>query len=480
MYSGPVAAHAYRLLRGRAFDVAVLVGPSHFVGFDGVVDLSGAAASRRRSASRAIDEDVRAALAAATPIVHEHAAAHAREHSLEMQLPFLQHLAPDVPIVPLLMGYQTADTARALGDALAAALRGRRALLVASTDLSHYHDAGTAARLDRVVIDCVARFDADGLQARARRAAGARVRRRTDRRGDARRPRARRPRRRRPQLRRLGRRVGRQVGGGRLPGGRVRPVLDRGLDDERRRSRCCCWPSRATRSSRMSCGRPRLRRTMSRSCAARRAGGVRHAAQPRRSLRGCIGHVEADEPLGRVVSRCAVAAASDDPRFPPVARPSSRRSRSNCRCSVRSSRLPDRRRSRSAATAWSSNAAGSAACCCRRSPPNGTGTSRRSSRRPATRPACRDDAWKNGAQVVAVRGRSVRREGRKGRTGQEGYRNVKPLPPPIQPAPASHQRRAASRDSSRRADPPRCESASPCLRLRRLEQHRQIRESAGR
>jgi AmmeMemoRadiSam system protein B len=62
------------------------------------------------------------------------------------------------------MGFQSADTARALGGALGAVLGGRRALLVASTDLSHYHDAVTAARLDRVVIDHVARFDAQGLQ----------------------------------------------------------------------------------------------------------------------------------------------------------------------------------------------------------------------------------------------------------------------------------------------------------------------------
>jgi AmmeMemoRadiSam system protein B len=101
---------------------------------------------------------------AATPIVREHATAHAREHSLEMQLPFLQHVAPDAAIVPLVMGHQTAGTADALGEGLAAALAGRRALLIASTDLSHYQDAATAARLDGVVIDCVARFDAEGLQ----------------------------------------------------------------------------------------------------------------------------------------------------------------------------------------------------------------------------------------------------------------------------------------------------------------------------
>ncbi len=60
------------------------------------------------------------------------------------------------------MGYQTAATARALGAGLGAALRGRKALLVASTDLSHYHDAATASALDAVVIDCVSRFDDEG------------------------------------------------------------------------------------------------------------------------------------------------------------------------------------------------------------------------------------------------------------------------------------------------------------------------------
>jgi hypothetical protein len=164
MYSGPVAAHAYRLLRGRAFDVIVLVGPSHFAGFDGVaVWPRGGFATPLGVA--AIDEACAAQVMQATALVHERPAAHAREHALEMQLPFLQRLATGVPIVPLVMGSQTADTARELGQALATVLGGRRALLVASTDLSHYHDRATAAALDGVIIDCVARFDADGLQA---------------------------------------------------------------------------------------------------------------------------------------------------------------------------------------------------------------------------------------------------------------------------------------------------------------------------
>ena len=162
-YSGPVAAHAYRLLRGRSFEVAVVVGPSHFVGFAGVA-LPRAAGFETPFGVAEVAGDVADALMRATPVVREHAAAHAREHSLEMQLPFLQHLAPATSIVPLVMGYQTDDTARALADGLTSVLRGRNALLVASTDLSHYHDAATAGRLDALVIDHVERFDADGLQ----------------------------------------------------------------------------------------------------------------------------------------------------------------------------------------------------------------------------------------------------------------------------------------------------------------------------
>jgi AmmeMemoRadiSam system protein B len=163
IYSGPVAAHAYRLLRERSFETAVLVGPSHFVGFDGVA-VYDSGAFETPFGTLTVDADCAAAILRATPIARAQIGPHAREHSLEMQLPFLQHLAPSIRIVPVLMGFQTAATARALGDGLAVALAGRRALLIASTDLSHYQDAEAASALDAVVIDCVSRFDADDLQ----------------------------------------------------------------------------------------------------------------------------------------------------------------------------------------------------------------------------------------------------------------------------------------------------------------------------
>jgi AmmeMemoRadiSam system protein B len=163
IYSGPVAAYSYRLLQNHSFEVVVLVGPSHFAGFDGVAAFRGTGFDTPFGVA-AIDRDCTEALIQASSVVREHQPAHVREHSLEMQLPFVMRLAPRARIVALVMGWQTPATARELGDALAAVIRGRNALLVASTDLSHYHDARTAARLDAVVVEHVARLDADGLQ----------------------------------------------------------------------------------------------------------------------------------------------------------------------------------------------------------------------------------------------------------------------------------------------------------------------------
>jgi len=163
MFSGPVGAYAYTTAAAAApFDVAVLVGPSHYVAFDGVALYpSGAFDSPLGPAP--IDASLADELLAASTIVQPLPQAHRREHSLEMQLPFLRRLLPDVPIVPLLMGYQTIETIRTLGDLLARAASARRVLLVASTDLSHYFDGVTAESLDRRVHDAVAAFDPEAF-----------------------------------------------------------------------------------------------------------------------------------------------------------------------------------------------------------------------------------------------------------------------------------------------------------------------------
>jgi MEMO1 family protein len=98
-----------------------------------------------------------------SPAARDLPSAHGREHSLEMQLPFARRLLGGAAIVPIVIGYQTRETIVALADALAEAARDRRALLVASTDLSHYFDARTAASLDARVQARVDDFDPEGL-----------------------------------------------------------------------------------------------------------------------------------------------------------------------------------------------------------------------------------------------------------------------------------------------------------------------------
>lgn len=162
-YSGPVAAYGYRLLPARRPATLVLVGPSHRVGFPGVA-VQARGAWETPLGRMAIDEDLAAALVAAAPgLLREDAAVHRGEHALEMQLPFVQRLAPQSRLVPLLMGSQSRAEIVGLGAALAAALGGRDVVMVASSDLSHYLPAAQANRVDRRVVDSVASFDDDSL-----------------------------------------------------------------------------------------------------------------------------------------------------------------------------------------------------------------------------------------------------------------------------------------------------------------------------
>jgi AmmeMemoRadiSam system protein B len=163
MFSGGVAAHAYGALKGQKFEVVVLIGPSHYVGFDGVAVYDRGGFETPLGIAE-IDEAVAAELVHASPAIRANAAAHGREHSLELHLPFEQHVV-GARIVPMLMGYQTRETILALADALAQVLRGRQALIAASTDLSHYFDARRAQALDGVVTGFVSRFDPEGLLA---------------------------------------------------------------------------------------------------------------------------------------------------------------------------------------------------------------------------------------------------------------------------------------------------------------------------
>ncbi len=158
VYSGPVAASGYQLLRGSGrIKRVLLVGPSHYVRFTGLA-LPGVEQLETPLGMVAVDS-VGAALVAESELVVDSAQAHAREHSLEVQLPFIQSVLPGIPVVPLLTGavdpVQGADVVDPLLD--------QATVLVVSSDLSHFHDAATARRLDAATADHVARLDPDSL-----------------------------------------------------------------------------------------------------------------------------------------------------------------------------------------------------------------------------------------------------------------------------------------------------------------------------
>jgi hypothetical protein len=158
MYSGLAAAVGYKALRGSTYDAVLMVGPSHRESFDGVSIYPGDA-YRTPLGDVPIHKEIRAALAAKSPVFVLSDVGHRSEHCLEVQLPFLQRVLGEFSFVPMIVGNQSKEICLSLGTAIAEVARGKNILLVASSDLSHYHPYTTAVSLDRSVIDQVESFD---------------------------------------------------------------------------------------------------------------------------------------------------------------------------------------------------------------------------------------------------------------------------------------------------------------------------------
>jgi AmmeMemoRadiSam system protein B/AmmeMemoRadiSam system protein A len=162
IYSGPVAAHGYKLVEGRSFDAVVVVAPSHHAYFDGS---SVYALGPYRTPLGLVDihKDLAETIVDSDKSIGFHAPAHQSEHSLEVQLPFLQVAVPDLRVVPIVMGDQSLANCRRLGQAIASSVKNMNVLLVASSDLSHFHPYDEAVGLDRVIVDRIEKYDYEGL-----------------------------------------------------------------------------------------------------------------------------------------------------------------------------------------------------------------------------------------------------------------------------------------------------------------------------
>jgi hypothetical protein len=154
IYSGPVAASAYKLLEGSRFTRVILLGPAHHVGFHGLA-LPGAGAMATPLGEIAVDEPA-AAAAAAFPQVTELPRAHAREHSLEVQFPFLRVVLPGAALLPLVVGDAPAEEVAAVLEAL---WGGPETLILISSDLSHYLPYSAARAVDGRTAGHILRLD---------------------------------------------------------------------------------------------------------------------------------------------------------------------------------------------------------------------------------------------------------------------------------------------------------------------------------
>jgi AmmeMemoRadiSam system protein B len=163
-YSGQTAAYAYGQLAGRAYDTVVLMGPSHRA-WVGDYAASAEEAYETPLGRVALDREFVEQLAGrliVSPVKGD------VEHSLEIQLPFLQRQLADFRLVPLMMSADDRAVARRLGEALAEVIQareaeGQRCLLVASSDLHHIENYDEVVRRDRAVVEAVEDYDLERL-----------------------------------------------------------------------------------------------------------------------------------------------------------------------------------------------------------------------------------------------------------------------------------------------------------------------------
>ncbi len=167
-YSGQVAANAYQQIAGRNYQTVVVIAPSHTEYFPEISVYNGDG-FKTPLGPVCLDKDLASQLVAQHRAVVFSARGHwiagsvRQEHSLEVQLPFLQKVLKNFKIVPIVMGDQGYSSCQTLGETLAKVLPNKKALIVASSDLSHFHPYDRAVKLDKTVISHIERFDFTGL-----------------------------------------------------------------------------------------------------------------------------------------------------------------------------------------------------------------------------------------------------------------------------------------------------------------------------
>lgn len=159
IYSGPVASHAYKELADDGiFHTAVILGPNH-TGYGAAVSLWTGNSWETPLGKVRIDKELAQNLSGG--IIEADETAHIYEHSIEVQLPWLQHLYKDIKIVPITMLAQDIETARAVGKAISQV--SNNIIIIASSDFTHYEPHSLAVDKDRSMIEAIVNLDEEQL-----------------------------------------------------------------------------------------------------------------------------------------------------------------------------------------------------------------------------------------------------------------------------------------------------------------------------
>jgi len=162
IYSGQVAAYSYRQISGKKFDSIFIMAPSHSEYFDFISIFNGDA-YRTPLGLAYVDKERSKILADKSSFIKLSEHGHRDEHSLEVQLPFLQVLFDDIKIVPIVIGQQNSRNIKELGSTIGNLFKNDNILIIASTDLSHYYEYNIAVSLDRKTEDLINNFDPENL-----------------------------------------------------------------------------------------------------------------------------------------------------------------------------------------------------------------------------------------------------------------------------------------------------------------------------
>ena len=160
VYSGPVAAHSYyRLARDGIPEVFVILGPNH-MGYGSAIALMNEGIWRTPLGDIEIDYQTASKILRASEVIDIDDTAHRFEHSIEVQLPFLQYLyGSEFKFVPIAFLMQDLESSREVGRALAKALEGKNAVIIASTDMTHYEPHEQAVRKDKLALSAVEKLN---------------------------------------------------------------------------------------------------------------------------------------------------------------------------------------------------------------------------------------------------------------------------------------------------------------------------------